>query len=1109
MDPKTWLRKKKSTEKNIVAAEKPNLTSIGNEEEILALLADKEELEKDLKKLNDKLSLSLSECKAKDELVKKHAKTAQEAVAGWEKAEAELLSSKQEMDESSQLRLVHEERVAHLDGALKECMLQLRFVREEQEQRIHDAVMKTSKEFEKSQMALEEQLSDTSRRLAKAEVENTHLSKALLVKENLIEDMKRHLTQMEADYNALMSRLESTEKDKASLNYEVRVLEKELEIRNEEREFNRRTADASHKQHLVGVKKIAKLESECQRLRVLVRKRLPGPAALAKMQNEVEMLGRDSVEIRRKKLNSSGLLVDLAVDSSPETPSKEIRILTEQLCAIEEENRTLKEALNKKGNELQFSRTMFSRTASKLSQLESQIQESPKGRQVTMDQPRSSLTSHEFSLASMSDIGSDDKVSCAESWASALISEVEHFRNGKPKGSQSIKSVGVSDINLMDDFVEMEKLAVVCAEKASGSSHASLIGSNAMTASLETGSNGFKSEVMGRDIIPLSDSVSGISISNREINSNYILDGKIPGWLQDILKVVLEHNRVAQRKPEEILKDIRVALNYINHPNLDELLGAGKNSDLYEVSNPMHFRDYIPTKLSNNSIQVDSSSGVTDADISLTKKSKQQFQSALSKSIGKIIELIEGISLPSLEHDSPDTLSKRNGNMASYKNIVMPTGYMVRIFQWKTSELSNILQQFLHVCYDLLNGKADLEKFSRELTVALDWILNHCFSLQDVSSMRDAIKKEFDWDESRSESEAEIGMTSLFSEADKLHIPREQLPCWLPITASDGRGIQPKDIQYNDREALKIFRYELVNVESEKKVLEERLQSATSTSESLINQLQESEKTISSLKLELQTLKESNGLIVDQTESHKLSNEDLNTQLIEAKVDELNEARQKFSSLDVELGNRNNCSEEAKCLELQLQLESGMNEHSNNDTSHREKQLRADWEITAASEKLAECQETIINLGKQLKALAAPKGASLLDKVTSTPNDKHTTPTSTTITDLSPTHTNDMYMKQRSSLLDQMLAEDDAKANDFRTPKVGQNNSPPSFVPGPIETLQKILSLNGIENQDDNASVTSLAIVPSKKQGGGSLWRKLLRRKKKSSGKKTPVPLST
>ena len=102
-----------------------------------------------------------------------------------------MVSLKQELDGALLQRVVGEERLAHLDAALKECMQQLRFVREEQEKRIHDAVMKTSKEFEKTQAVLEEKLAETSKRLAKTGVENSQLSKALLVKENLIEDVNR------------------------------------------------------------------------------------------------------------------------------------------------------------------------------------------------------------------------------------------------------------------------------------------------------------------------------------------------------------------------------------------------------------------------------------------------------------------------------------------------------------------------------------------------------------------------------------------------------------------------------------------------------------------------------------------------------------------------------------------------------------------------------------------------------------------------------------------------------------------------------------------------------------------------------------------------------
>jgi hypothetical protein len=66
------------------------------------------------------------------------------------------------------------------------------------------------------------------------------------------------------------------EKENSSLKYEVHVLNKELEIRSQEREYECKAADNADKQQLESVKKIAKLEEECNRLRVLIRKKLPG-----------------------------------------------------------------------------------------------------------------------------------------------------------------------------------------------------------------------------------------------------------------------------------------------------------------------------------------------------------------------------------------------------------------------------------------------------------------------------------------------------------------------------------------------------------------------------------------------------------------------------------------------------------------------------------------------------------------------------------------------------------------------------------------------------------------------------------------------------------------
>ncbi|KAL0450370.1 UNVERIFIED_CONTAM: Filament-like plant protein 7 [Sesamum latifolium] len=343
MDQKAWLWKKRSAEKTL-AADKANNSFISNEEEeeeaecrVEELLTEKGHLERDLRVLNEKLSSALSECNSKDNIAKKQVKIAQEAIAGWEKAKAEAISLKKDLDRVLQQKADSEERLSHLDAALKECMQQLRFVREEQEKRVQGAMLKATEEFERTRSGLDEKLAKASKRVAGLVAENGQLNKALSGKEKVIEELSKYKAQVETDLNALMSRVEYTEKENASLKYEVRVLEKELEIRNEEREFNRRTDEVAQKQHMESVKKIEKLQTECQRLRLLVQKRLPGPAALVKMKNEVEMLGRGQdrqVEMRRRRSNPSLICsmdfrVDLAADDAP---SKRINFLNEQFA---------------------------------------------------------------------------------------------------------------------------------------------------------------------------------------------------------------------------------------------------------------------------------------------------------------------------------------------------------------------------------------------------------------------------------------------------------------------------------------------------------------------------------------------------------------------------------------------------------------------------------------------------------------------------------------------------------------------------------------------------------------------------------------------------------
>ncbi|CAN1324724.1 Filament-like plant protein 7 [Linum perenne] len=1010
---KGWLRRsKKSGEKPSVVPKKSSLPlKPEDDEEIHILLIEKEELEKNLKILKDKLDSALLDSNAKDSLAKNHGKTAEEATEGRERAEARVRSLKHELKEALQQKASGEERITQLDAALKECMQQLRFVRDDQEKRIHDAVTRASLEFDESQMILEQKLADTGKRLTKLGVENTQLNQTLIAKEKLIRELNNQKAQVESDLKALAVSLDFTEKDNASLKYEVRVLEKELEIRNEEREFSRRTADAMHKQHLESVKKIAKLESECQRLRLLVRKRLPGPAAVAKMRSEAEIVGRDSVETnRRRSFSGSTLTMDDSADQKSHTAAnKSINLLTEQFNDVKEENKILREALSIKESELQSSRSMFARAASRLSHADSQMYDSPKMR-------TSSLYSHDISLSSVSEFGSDDKISSAGS-----ISEWEHSRYDKHGGLLSSKTFGGSDMDLMNDFVEMERLAIISVDKQQPESPQ--VSSNSSSAASGLLKGDVKGPVTGMEIVPVLD--SGSRKSNEQVKPNDSASGK--DWLQEILSLVLEQNQVTQRKPDDIVEEIRAALQNA------EKTSPLKNADANSVNKAC--------KSINKADTMEETGATTDIDVALEGVSKHELHSDMGKSVSKIIELLEGITMQNPAYSCTESLSRKDANSFPYKHTEMTSGYTVRVFQWKTSELSVVLQQVVHTCYDMLSGKCNVNKFAQELTSALDWIMNHCFSLQDVSSMKEAIKKHLDWD-SRSEGEAEVGFIG------------------------NQNYVEKNEVQISTQDEDKKFQGGMADMLSTKNSLEARFMSATVKRESLTIQGHESEKTSVSLLSELDYVEGSRSTI----EAHKVVKDDLDTQLAMAKA-ELNEARQKLSSLEVELEKRNSCCEELEdtCVDLQLQLESAAD---NSEGHSEEKQLRTKLEGKEASDKLAECEETTQKMGKQVTAVASAKegGGTLENGILKA--DKANAGDGTGKGKL---------RNQRSSLLDRMIAEDNGKS---------------------AVTERMVSSLSrSRRHKDDGFTVnsSSLAVVAGRKRGVGGLWKKLVMKKKKKS----------
>ncbi|KAF9603007.1 hypothetical protein IFM89_033634 [Coptis chinensis] len=975
-------------------------------------------LECSVNSLSDRLSSMRSESNAKDELVLKHTKVAEEALAGWEKTEAEAVFLKQELDEALRQRIAAEERIVDLDAALKECMKQLRVTREEQEQRIYNAVMHVGREHENQWMLLNEKFQETSQRLAKLEAENSNLSKALQNKEDLIKDLRNCKSEVEADFNALLDRLD----------------------------YNEKFGLQSQRQQTKSVHMILKLEKECQRLYDLVPKQLSCPATFVKVKSEAEVLGMEPDEWNPQIADP--IFKNLISHSIHESPTMKINFLIEQLCSLDKENKSLKESI----------RTMGAQTS----------------------------LSQELEAASTFENGHAGVVSYSESWASALITELDHFTKAKWKEAPSSFGVGVAGMDLMDDFVEIEKFATLSTDMSFEGSDVSSHYRDKFLRPLKTELLVHPSQAPDKE---LSNSVD----TNQEILSTETTIEKYPSWLQDILRLVMGQNHITQKSTDEILEQVKIALAYLCHPDPREVVHASKSLRPSIYSYDQHdCNNMCMGPLATP--QMFGSFQASDVNLSSKEMNSQRLQHDVNESICKVVELIKGIDQPSSMDYSSQILLEETGAPLTYNNLSSPSGYVVRVFQWKDSELRAVLQRFVDTCNELINGKAALESFAREVSSALEWILNHCFSVQDVASMRDLVKKHFYCDKSEGESDLEDVMDCTHSDTEGVRVLKEQFFCSPSSAASIGHISVSlmKGSQLDLKEENTRLKQKLTNMDSVQKDLEERLQLTTEKIEELMIKLRESEQRGGNSRVEVESSKETKEIIEDKIENRKLLRDDLDSQLSVARK-ELNVACENFVSLELELENKiNRCQElETTCIELQLQLDSvTRREDQRYNADQVDGQLQTDWEITAASEKLAECQETVLNLGKQLKALSSPKETTIFH------NGISTSPATAT-------------RNRRCTLLDQMLYEDNAKFDELyedKPPSITQdivctnNVDPPKSLAHPTDVL---ITRCGLNSQVKAGSGQAVAIVPSTRCSGVSLLRKIVFGRRRESSKKT------
>ena len=171
------------------------------------------------------------------------------------------------------------------------------------------------------------------------------------------------------------------------------------------------------------------------------------------------------------------------------------------------------------------------------------------------------------------------------------------------------------------------------------------------------------------------------------------------------------------------------------------------------------------------------------------------------------------------------------------------------------------------------------------------------------------------------------------------------------------------------------------------------------------------------------------------------------------------------------------------------------------NTNYTLNSLSQQLEFSTASEKLIECRETILNLGKQLKALASPKDAILFDQVLQTAGRSG--------------------QKARSQSLSEMLSMEDGgfctepRASSERNLSADEGDGVPAAAcssshPMPVaQPIKQACRVNGTCKGEADVKVATLAVVSRKQKGNSSLLKRILTGRRKEAMAKPQVVLSS
>ncbi|XP_071697422.1 filament-like plant protein 3 [Rutidosis leptorrhynchoides] len=452
MDRRSWLWRRKSSEKSPGETESSggsisshserfsddqmysNQSSLSPEVTSKVELSAEEFEGGDVKTLSEKLSAALMNISIKEDLVKQHSKVAEEAVEGWEKAETEVLTLRQKIEDLTRKNSTLEDRICQLDGALKECLRQLRQTREERDQEINEAISKKTSEWQITKTEYENRLADLNLQFQSAK------------------------------------KSESADNEKAAMKCELDSMAEELEMRFIEKELSNQAAEQASKLHLESAKKAAKFEAECRRLTAALTKALSA--------NDRRSLTNDSKEANEVESNSTtpskgiNLMDDFlemeklaALPKNRLTESEKNRLfeVEELLKKVETDKMKVEITLNERENEIKVLRNELKDGERKLVKMEALLAESRDGRkktekelELTIAKVNSLQETVKRSELEVVELKSQLDIECNERKEAESRYEDAYVKKNEAESQLKILEAEVESLNLKVESLEIE-----------------------------------------------------------------------------------------------------------------------------------------------------------------------------------------------------------------------------------------------------------------------------------------------------------------------------------------------------------------------------------------------------------------------------------------------------------------------------------------------------------------------------------------------------------------------------------------------------------------------------------------------------------------------------